>query len=263
MAFLQVHNLTYQYPDGTPALSGVSFGIDAEQTVGLIGPNGAGKSTLLLHLNGLLPAAADAHGHSHFAPAKSAAAVNGSPVPPVMVDGLPAEGAHLPEIRRRVGLLFQDPDDQLFCPAVRDDVAFGPLQMGLRPEEVRARVSESLTQVGLSGYEDRVPHHLSYGERKRVCLAGVLACRPQLIVLDEPTANLDPRSRRQLILLLRGLSGPKFIASHDLEMILELCSRTIVLDRGRVEADGPTRELLGNAELMDRHGLEVPWSLRH
>lgn len=262
MAFLQVHQLTYRYPDGTPALDRISFGIDSGQSVGLVGPNGAGKSTLLLHLNGLLPGGRDPHGHAHGLVNQQRNEAPASPVPPVEVDGLPAVRENLAKIRQLVGLLFQDPDDQLFCPTVREDVAFGPLQQGLVRDEVLARVAASLSAVGLTGYEDRVPHHLSFGERKRVCLAGVLACRPRLLVLDEPTANLDPRSRRQLISIVRELEGPKLIASHDLEMILEICPRVIVLDRGQVQADGPSREVLANEPLMLAHGLEVPISLR-
>lgn len=263
MAFLQVHRLTYRYPDGTPALDGVSFGIDAGQSVGLVGPNGAGKSTLLLHLNGLLPGGRDPHGHSHgLLSGEARQEEPKSLVPPVEVDGLPAVRENLAKIRQLVGLLFQDPDDQLFCPTVREDVAFGPLQQGLSRDEVRARIADALALVGLSGYDDRVPHHLSFGERKRVCLAGVLACRPRLLVLDEPTANLDPRSRRQFMSIVQSLEGPKLIASHDLEMILELCPRVIVLDGGKVVADGATREVLANEPLMLTHGLEVPLSLK-
>lgn len=235
--------------------------IRSRHVCALVGPNGAGKSTLLLHLNGLLPAISDAHGHSHNLGANGAAGEAG-PVPPVQVEGLAAVRENLPAIRRLVGLLFQDPDDQLFCPTVGEDVAFGPLQMGLAADEVRRCVAAALTAVGLAGFADRAPHHLSFGERKRVCLAGVLACDPKLLVLDEPTANLDPRSRRQFIALVRELKGPKLIASHDLEMILELCSRVIVLDGGKVAADGPSREVLANGPLMERHGLEIPWSLR-
>jgi len=263
MAFVQVHQLSYRYPDGTRALDGISFGLAAEQTVGLVGPNGAGKSTLLLHLNGLLPErlGTAAHLHYHTSTQEGGEELDRI-IPPVQVAELPVVKENLPEIRRQVGLLFQDPDDQLFCPTVWEDVAFGPLQLGLPAEEVRRRVHESLLQVDLGGYERRLPHHLSFGERKRVCLAGVLACRPGLLVLDEPTANLDPRGRRRFMELIRQVPGAKLIASHDLEMIRELCSRVLVLDRGKLQADGPPDQLFADADLMDAHGLEVPYSLR-
>ena len=262
MAFLQVHNLSYRYPDGTPALDRVSFGIDEGQAVGLVGPNGAGKSTLMLHLNGLLPGKTEGIGHHHGAGQGGEEATSNGPVPAVQVAGLPVIRENFLKVRRSVGLLFQDPDDQLFCPTVREDVAFGPLQLDLPRTVVLERVQEMLQLVSLSGYEDRIPHHLSFGERKRVCLAGVLACQPQLLVLDEPTANLDPRSRRQLIGILQNLKCTLLVASHDLELIVELCPRVLVLDQGRIQADGKTSDLLSKAELMDRHGLEVPWSLR-
>lgn len=262
MAFLQVHNLKYQYPDGTAALDRVSFGIEGGQRVGLVGPNGAGKSTLLLHLNGLLPGRGEDGRHHHGIQENGQPDNDPSLVPPVQVDGLPVVRENLPRVRRTVGLLFQDPDDQLFCPTVREDVAFGPLQLGLTRDEVLARVRDSLAEVGLADYEDRVPHHLSFGERKRVCLAGVLASQPQMLVLDEPTANLDPRSRRQLIEILQRLDRTLLVASHDLELILELCSRVILLDHGRVQADGPSDEILRQEALMLEHGLEVPLSLK-
>ena len=167
------------------------------------------------------------------------------------------------EIRREVGLMFQDPDDQLFCPTVFEDIAFGPKQFGFSEEEIRLRVERSLAQTGLLGFENRFPYHLSNGEKRRVCLAGVLACEPTVLALDEPTSYLDPRGKRNLHQILRALSVTKLIATHDLEMVVELCSRTIVLDEGRIVADGPTVELLGNEELMLRHGLEKPHILRH
>ncbi len=165
------------------------------------------------------------------------------------------------EVRRRVGLVFQDPDDQLFCPTVEADVAFGPLNLGLTHDQVQRRVDESLAAVGMTGAEQRLPHQLSIGERKRVCLAGVLACQPELIAFDEPTANLDPRGRRELIQLMLKLACARLIASHDLEMIVETCSRVVVLDQGRIQAIGPTSEILGNDALLLAHGLERPWNL--
>jgi cobalt/nickel transport system ATP-binding protein len=248
---LKVDRLSYRYPAGQLALCDVSFSIAFNEVVGLVGPNGAGKTTLLLHLNGLLQA-------------PSRPAENGIPAScPVEVLGLPVVAANLGEVRRIVGLMFQDPDDQLFCPTVGDDVAFGPLNLGLPKDEVRRRIAESLAAVGLAGYEDRVPQQLSFGERRRVCLAGVLACEPNLLALDEPSSNLDPRGRRNLIEMLKNCGAAQLIASHDLELILDLCSRVIILDAGRIRADGPAREVLADDRLMQAHGLEVPLSLRY
>jgi energy-coupling factor transporter ATP-binding protein EcfA2 len=225
------------------ALREVSFHVVAGETVGLIGPNGAGKSTLLLHLNGLL----------------------GIPTQQgrIAIGGLGVEPGNLPEIRRRVGVLFQDPDAQLFSATVGEDVAFGPSQLRLTPPEIENRVSRALADVELEGFEARVPHHLSLGEKKRVCLAGVLACNPEVLVFDEPTANFDPRGRREFIRLCRTLPATKLIASHDLEMILALCSRVLVLDEGRLVASGAARQVLGDEVLMLDHGLEKPHSLLH
>jgi energy-coupling factor transporter ATP-binding protein EcfA2 len=180
----------------------------------------------------------------------------------VRIAGLELVPENVAAVRQMVGLVFQDPDDQLFSPTVGEDVAFGPVNLGLPPDEVRRRVAEALEAVGLEGYQQRFPHRLSVGERKRACLAGVLACRPQLLALDEPTANLDPRCRRQLLGLLQRLDCAQLVATHDLELLLELCPRTILLDQGRVCADGPTHQLLADATLLAAHGLEVPPSLR-
>lgn len=248
---LQVRNLSYVYPNAHQALYGVSFALAAGERVGLIGPNGAGKTTLMLHLNGLLP------GTDGREPD---AAVSGTVA--VEVGGLPVTRRHLAEVRRLVGFLFQDPDDQLFCPTVREDVAFGPLNLGLSRAAVLQRVSDSLAAVGLADLADRSTQHLSFGERKRVCLAGVLACEPSLLVLDEPSSNLDPRARRCFMAILRSCAAAQLIASHDLELILELCSRVLILDHGRIQADGPATEILSNAPLLERHGLEVPLSLQ-
>ena len=241
---IAVGGLSYRYPDGHDALRDVSFTLAAGERVALIGPNGAGKSTLLLHLNGLLPDRPPS-------------------TPAVTVDGLPVAEANLREIRRRVGLLFQDPDDQLFCPTVWEDVAFGPRQLGLREPELSRLVTESLAQVGLAGFEERLPHHLSRGEKRRACLAGLLACDARVLVLDEPTSDLDPRGRRELMALLSRLPVAQLIATHDLEFVVEICPRTIVLDGGRIVADGPTRRLLDDESLMLAHGLERPHILRH
>lgn len=244
MKALEVRDLGYRYPDGTAALRDVTFSVTEGERLGLIGPNGAGKSTLLLHLNGLLP--------EHPAA-----------VPAVHVFGTPVVEPHFAAIRACVGLLFQDPDDQIFCPTVWEDVAFGPRQLGLRGDGLATRVERVLEQVGLKDFDERLPHHLSRGEKRRVCLAGLLACEARLLALDEPTSDLDPRGRRELKGLLESLPVAQVIATHDLELVVELCPRVIVLDRGRVVAQGPTAELLADEELMLAHGLERPHILRH
>jgi cobalt/nickel transport system ATP-binding protein len=241
---IQVCNLSYRYHDGTEALRGVSFQIAPGECVGLLGPNGSGKSTLLLHLNGILPDEPGTDGA-------------------VRIAGEPVTRANLEAVRRQVGLVFQDPDDQLFCPTVNEDVAFGPQQLGLSDAEVKNRVAKALTQVGLPDFGHRATHHLSHGEKRRVCLAGVLACEPAILVFDEPTSDLDPRGRREFKALIRQLPATKLIATHDLEMVVELCPRSIVLDHGLVVADGATRELLNNELLMLAHGLEKPHILFH
>jgi len=241
---IAIQGLRYRYHDGTEALRGVDFEIAPGKCVGLLGPNGSGKSTLLLHLNGILPEKIAGDGA-------------------IRIAGQAIITANLESIRRQVGLLFQDPDDQLFCPTVEEDVAFGPQQLGLSGNELLARVERSLGMVGLSGYGHRATHHLSQGEKRRVCLAGVLACEPTVLVLDEPTSGLDPRGRREFKTLLQGIPATKLIATHDLEWVVELCSRVIVLDGGLVVADGSTTEILNDEALMVAHGLERPHSLRH
>jgi energy-coupling factor transporter ATP-binding protein EcfA2 len=241
---IEIRDLQFSYPDGKEALRGVSFSIAEGECVGLVGPNGSGKSTLLLHLNGILPE-------------------EYPKTPNVIIYGKQLNKESACEIRRDVGLLFQDPDDQLFCPTVFEDVAFGPQQFGLSEEQVRNAVAKALEQTALIGSEDRSPHHLSSGEKRRVCLAGVLACEPKVLALDEPTSNLDPRGKRSLIKTLKSIPATKIIATHDLEMVVELCSRTIVLDQGTIIADGLTQQLLGDEQLMLAHGLEKPHILRH
>ncbi len=233
---LQVSDLTFTYADGQPALNGVSFSLEEHDILAIIGPNGAGKSTLLSHLVGLLPAAAGS----------------------VEVLGLPLKAENLKEIRRAVGLVFQDPDDQLFCPTVFDDVAFGPLNLGISEDEVRRVVARSLDMVGMAGCEKRASHHLSLGEKKRIALACVLATSPKLLLLDEPSANLDPGGKWELAALLKTLPGPKIIVTHDLELAAELASRVMVMDRGRVVALGCAAVVLADHELLAAHRLARP-----
>ena len=232
---IQVHDLSYQYHDGRQALKGVNLEVRQGEKVALVGPNGAGKSTLLLHLNGILPG-------------------NGN----VRVMGRDVVEPHLTRIRAQVGLVFQDPDDQLFSPTVFEDVAFGPLYAGLAEKEIRRRVEWALDQVGARAYIDRVSHHLSLGEKKRIAIASVLSMQPDILVLDEPTAGLDPRTRRRLIELLQTLPQTTLIATHDINMAAEILPRTVILDGGQVVADGPTDDLLSDRTLMEAHGLEVP-----
>jgi len=241
---INVMNLNFRYEDGTEALREISFHVQENETVGIIGPNGAGKSTLLLHLNGLLP---------EVKTEPSSVSIFSEGITDISESS----------IRRSVGLLFQNPDDQLFCPTVYEDVAFGPQQFGFDEKSVREIVRGALKEVGLEGYENRLPHHLSGGEKQRVCLAGVLACQPKILALDEPTKELDPRGRRTLIEFLKKKPITIIIATHDLEMVVELCHRTIILDSGKLVADGSTHELLANERLMMEHGLEKPHSLQH
>lgn len=243
---VEARNLSYRYPGPRSglALDNITFSIGENECVGLLGPNGAGKSTLLLHLNGLLPEKCPAE-------------------PSLWISGEPVGAKTLERIRQRVGLLFQDPDDQLISSTVFEDVAFGPQQMGVNGAILRALVEHCLGQVGLTGFGEREPHRLSHGEKRRVCLAGVLACKPSVLVLDEPTSDLDPRGRREFKQLLQGLPGAKLIATHDLELVVDLCSRVLILDEGKLIAEGPTIPLLSNEKLMLAHGLEKPHVLLH
>ncbi len=232
---LRVQDLHFRYPDGHVALRGVSLEVHPGEKVALVGPNGAGKSTLMLHLNGILL------GEGR-----------------VEVCGLRVEKANLPRIRALVGMVFQNPDDQLFSPTVFEDVAFGPLHMGLPEAEVRRRVAEALAQVGMEDYADRLSHHLSMGEKKRAAIATVLAMQPEILVLDEPSAGLDPRARRQLIRLLHALPNTMLVSTHDMRLAAECFPRMVIMDQGRVVADGPTADLLADADLLEAHGLEAP-----
>ena len=243
-AAVEIRGLSYRYREGRLALDDISFEVGEGECIGVLGPNGAGKSTLLLHLNGLLP---------ERLPKEPSIRIAGEPLTAKTVDVL----------RRRVGLLFQDPDDQLISTTVFEDVAFGPRQMGIEGARLREVVDAGLRMVGLAGFEQREPRRLSHGEKRRICLAGVLACDPSVLVLDEPTSDFDPRARREFKRLLQTLPGAKIIATHDLELVVDLCSRVLILDEGRVVAEGPTVTLLSDEPLMLAHGLERPHSLLH
>ncbi|MFC5850752.1 energy-coupling factor ABC transporter ATP-binding protein [Streptomyces chlorus] len=236
-ASLEVSGLAFAYPDGHQALFGVGFSIARGERVALLGPNGAGKTTLVLHLNGILTGGTGT----------------------VTVAGLPVGKRHMAEIRRRVGIVFQDPDDQLFMPTVREDVAFGPAAAGLRGTELEERVDRALALVGMAGFKDRPPHHLSFGQRRRVAVATVLAMEPEILVLDEPSSNLDPASRRELADILRSLDVTVLMVTHDLPYALELCPRALILSDGVIAADGPTAGLLADDALMRAHRLELPF----
>ncbi len=233
-AVVEVTDLAYTYPGGQLALRGVSLRIEPGEKVALVGPNGAGKSTLMLHLNGIL----------------------GDAAAPVRICGLAPTRDNLPLIRGKVGLVFQNPDDQLFSPTVFEDVAFGPLYQGLPEAEVRRRAERALAQVGMAGFEGRLSHQLSLGQKKRVAIATVLSMAPDVLVLDEPTAGLDPRGRRQLIGLLRDLPVTMLVSTHDMWLVDELFPRMIVMDDGQIVADGATAELLSQGDFLEQHGLE-------
>ena len=232
---LDIQDLHFSYPDGYQALKGVTLSLCQGEKVALVGPNGAGKSTLMLHLNGILGEES-----------------------PVTIAGMPVGKEKLPLIRALVGLVFQNPDDQLFSPTVFDDVAFGPLHMGLPEDEVYTRVEEALTAVQMRDFGDRLSHHLSMGQKKRISIATVLAMHPEILVLDEPSAGLDPRSRRSLINFLSELPITMLVSTHDLRMVQELFPRMVIMDDGKIVADGLTRELLQDEKLLTAHGLEIP-----
>jgi cobalt transport protein ATP-binding subunit len=232
---LLVKDLNFSYPDGHIALRHIVLRVAHGEKVALVGPNGAGKSTLMLQLNGIL-----------------------SGQGAIAVGGLPVTQENLPQIRARVGLVFQNPDDQLFSPTVFEDVAFGPLHMGLPEVEVRARVERALDQVGMLSYAQRLSYHLSVGEKKRIAIATVLSMDPELLVLDEPSAGLDPRARRTLINLLRALPLTMLVSTHDMLMVRELFPRMVIMDQGQIVADGPTEQLLDDTALLEAHGLERP-----
>jgi len=233
---LDVRGLAYAYPDGHQALYGVDLHVHPGERVALLGPNGAGKTTLVLHLNGILTPGAGS----------------------VAVSGLPVTRENLREVRRRVGIVFQDPDDQLFLGSVRQDVAFGPANLGITGSALDRRVMDSLDRVGMADYADRPPHHLSFGQRRRVAVATVLAMEPEILVLDEPSSNLDPASRRELADILRSLDVTVLMVTHDLPYALELCPRSVLLDDGVIAADGSTYDVLTDEALMSAHRLELP-----
>ena len=234
---IELSALRHAYPDGHLALDGVDLHIHPGERVALLGPNGAGKTTLVLHLNGVLTPASGR----------------------VVVSGLPVVREHLREVRRRVGIVFQDPDDQLFMTTVAQDVAFGPRNLGLSTADVDRRVDEALSAVGMREVADRAPHHLSFGQKRRVAVATVLAMRPEILVLDEPSSNLDPASRRELAEVIDGLDITVLMVTHDLPYALQSCERAVVLSRGRIVGDGPTRAVLTNERLMREHRLELPY----
>jgi len=229
---VEIKNLNYKYPDGTMALNGVDIVIEHGETVAILGPNGAGKSTLILHLNGIIRG-------------------NGE----VKIFGLPINGRTLKEIRRRVGLVFQDPDDQLFCPTVFEDVAFGPINMGFTKEEIIAKVNKALASVGMEGFDKRPAHHLSFGQKKRVAIATVLSMEPDMLVLDEPTSNLDPRGKGKIVKIIESLPVTKVVITHNLNEAAKLCKRAIIMDKGKIVADDAIEKVLSNESMLKNNGL--------
>jgi len=234
---LDVQGLAYRYPDGHQALFGVDLTVQPGERVALLGPNGAGKTTLVLHLNGILSGGLGS----------------------VTVDGLAVEKANVREVRRRVGIVFQDPDDQLFMPTVRQDVAFGPANLGVKGAELSERVERALAAVDMEDFADRPPHHLSFGQRRRVAVATVLAMEPTILVLDEPSSNLDPAARREFAEVVQRLALTTLMVTHDLPYALELCPRSVIMNEGRIVADGPTRDILADDALMKANRLELPY----
>jgi len=235
---VEIKNLTYAYPDGTEALSGINLDVFEGESLGIIGPNGAGKSTLLLQLNGIL------RGNGH-----------------IKISGFEMNEKNLIQIRRKVGMIFQDPENQLFMPTVFDDVSFGPVNMGLTKDQTHTVVNEALEEVDMLDCINRSSHHLSFGQKKRVSIATVLSMSPEILVIDEPTSNLDPKHRRDLINLLKQFKLTQIIASHDLDLILEVCSRVILLDKGRLVITGKVLDIFSDKPLLEAHSLELPPSI--
>lgn len=235
--YLEISNLTYEYPDGYKALNGISFNLDKGDSLGILGPNGAGKTTLILHLNGIL------------------GAMDSS----IKLDNIEFIEDNLAQIRKTVGVVFQDPDDQLFMPTVLEDVMFGPKNFGFSNEASMENAVEALNMVGMNKYQNKAPHHLSFGQKRKVAIASVLASKPQLLVLDEPSSNLDPSSRRELIDILLSLEISIILVTHDLPMALEICPRSIVVNGGSITQDGVTKELLTNDKIMKENRLELPF----
>ncbi|MBS3818865.1 ABC transporter ATP-binding protein [bacterium] len=235
---VRIQDLSFSYPDKSAALDRISFSVSSGESLGIIGPNGAGKSTALLHLNGVLKGKGE-----------------------VRILGEKVHKGNLKWVRSRVGIVFQDPNDQLFMPTVFDDVAFGLLNLGWEKEEVQNRVQRVLKNLGLEGVQDRNPSHLSFGEKKKISLATVLVLEPEILVLDEPTANLDPGSRRNFLEILEGIPKTKIMATHDLDSVWQLCSRVLLMNKGKVIAQGESREILEDEKLLEQNNLEVPHRL--
>jgi cobalt/nickel transport system ATP-binding protein len=235
--YLEISNLTYEYPDGYKALNEISFDLEEGDSLGILGPNGAGKTTLILHLNGIL------------------GEMDGS----IKLNNLEFVEDNLAEIRKTVGVVFQDPDDQLFMPTVLEDVMFGPKNFGFSEEASREKAEEALKMVGMNDYQEKAPHHLSFGQKRKVAIASVLASKPQLLVLDEPSSNLDPSSRRELIDILLSLEISIVLVTHDLPMALEICPKSIVVNSGLITENGKTKDLLTNNKVMKENRLELPY----
>ncbi len=235
--YLKINNLSYSYPDGHEALKDISFSIQKLESIAILGPNGAGKTTLILHLNGIL----------------------GSLSGKIEVDGLKYTTENIAKIRETVGVVFQDPDDQLFMPTVIEDVMFGPKNFGYSNEDAEKNAIEALRMVGMDDFQDRAPHHLSFGQKRKVAIATVLASKPKLLVLDEPASNLDPASRRDLIEILKNLNISIILVTHDLPMALEICERSLILNEGEIKEDSQTKTILKNEEIMKENRLELPF----
>ena len=235
--YLSINNLSFEYPDGYKALNNISLNLDEKERLGILGPNGAGKTTLLLHLNGIL----------------------GSLDGEITIDGLSYTEENIKKIRKSVGLVFQDPDDQLFMPTVLEDVMFGPRNFGYSFDEAKSLSLKALEQVKMLDFIDKAPHHLSFGQKRKVAIASVLASKPNLIVLDEPSSNLDPASRRELIEILKSLEITIILVTHDLPMALEVCERSLILNRGKIEIIDSTYNILTNEKIMKENRLELPF----